>query len=158
MELKEALKEKLIENTGKVLVDSGGAYGRHYERNQDINFDKTPTVTLDFNFDCHTISVYHFLLENYELNEELQKNFDNYAQLEENKNTHWLELSNQWLQEQSEKDDNFDEISSQWYTYNWDNSLSQDIHGQDFNFDGDTHIICHLHNGCDARWGFLLLR
>ncbi len=37
----------LREDTGKSLLDSGGAYGRNYERNQKRAFEKQPASVLN---------------------------------------------------------------------------------------------------------------
>ena len=49
MDTKEVLKEMLTENTGIHLLDSGGVYGRHWERNQGRDFDNEPATLLKFN-------------------------------------------------------------------------------------------------------------
>ena len=43
---------------------------------------------------------------------------------------------------------------SQWYTYNWANDLSRDIHALTFDVDGETYIHAAKHVGHDARVGF----
>ena len=40
-ELKKKVIEMLQENTGRHMLDSGGAYGRHWERNQKNPSDIT---------------------------------------------------------------------------------------------------------------------
>ena len=42
------IAKMLIENTGVDMLDSGGAYGRHWQRNRKIaDFRKMPEITLD---------------------------------------------------------------------------------------------------------------
>ncbi len=42
------IAEMLKENTGRHMLDSGGAYGRHWERNQDKTFEDEPATILNF--------------------------------------------------------------------------------------------------------------
>jgi hypothetical protein len=41
------IKGMLKENTGKALCDSGGAYGRHWEKNQERDFDTEPKLKVE---------------------------------------------------------------------------------------------------------------
>ena len=36
---KEVIYQMLIESTGQHMLDSGGAYGRHWERNQKMSLE-----------------------------------------------------------------------------------------------------------------------
>ena len=45
----EVIADMLRENTGKHFLDSGGAYGRHWERNQDRDFSAEPYAEVEFN-------------------------------------------------------------------------------------------------------------
>ena len=38
-ELKQVVYSMITENTGRHMLDSGGAYGRHWERNQKLSLD-----------------------------------------------------------------------------------------------------------------------
>jgi len=77
----QVLIEMLKENTGKALCDSGDAYGRHWERNQDRDFLKEPEATVEFSVYNgglevdFTRNVFHFLKDRLEFNEELNSDF-----------------------------------------------------------------------------------
>lgn len=74
---KELLISMLKENTGKALGDSGGAYGRNWERNQDVDFESEPKITID-DYGI-TVSLYHYLSELLEVDDlaaELNKYVD----------------------------------------------------------------------------------
>ena len=45
-EIENVIIEMLKENTGEHFLDSGGAYGRHWEKNQDKNFKDVPVIML----------------------------------------------------------------------------------------------------------------
>ena len=62
---KEYITEMLKENTGEHFLDSGDAYGRNWETNQNKVFEDEPRVSYDIwgeeiNI---TVSVYHYLCE-----------------------------------------------------------------------------------------------
>ena len=73
----------LTENTGSHFLDSGGAYGRHWSRNQTRDFDAEPKVRAHFcsylresgerllELQAH-ISLYHWMKENLEFDAEMQ--------------------------------------------------------------------------------------
>lgn len=56
---REVIKAQLTENTGTHFLDSGGAYGRHWERNQDDPPWEHPAW--DVSRDFVTNNVYHFM-------------------------------------------------------------------------------------------------
>ena len=62
---KDVLQRMLKENTGVALMDSGGEYGRNWQRNQDIDFDSEPQSTFD-EYGV-TLNVYHWLIERVQL-------------------------------------------------------------------------------------------
>jgi len=57
----EVIKAQLTENTGRHLLDSGSAYGRHWEENQDNPPWEQPAYTV--NESWVTPNVFHYLLE-----------------------------------------------------------------------------------------------
>ena len=77
METKKIIFDMLVENTGAHFLDSGGAYGRHHERNAKKTFDDFNSEPEIF-YALHTwkdknnkkryeiertVSVFHFLSE-----------------------------------------------------------------------------------------------
>ena len=55
----EVIRSQLQENTGRHLLDSGGAYGRNWEENQDNPPWEQPEWNVDDSFVTH--NVYHYL-------------------------------------------------------------------------------------------------
>ena len=45
--MKDTIKSMLLENTGKHFLDSGGESGRHWQRNQQRDFDSEPPITIE---------------------------------------------------------------------------------------------------------------
>jgi hypothetical protein len=95
-----ALKEMLTENTGAAMLDSGGIYGRHWQRNQVRDFDAEPEVSLKFevyNKQLHiefTLNTYHWLKERLEYSEEMNTLFDGRfrQEVDEDDRKSWYEL------------------------------------------------------------------
>ena len=71
MTTREMVARMLCENTGRHMLDSGGHYGRNFERNEgrtvDV-WDNLPSVQLDPDGEL-TVNVYHYLVNNLEYND-----------------------------------------------------------------------------------------
>jgi hypothetical protein len=100
---KQVIAEMLKENTGRHFLDSGGAYGRNWERNQTREFDGEPYAKLEasvYRADedgengelelLTTLNVYHWLCERLEYDEALQTAFEAFADKPENEDSPWL--------------------------------------------------------------------
>jgi hypothetical protein len=163
MNTREKIASMLKENTGSHFLDSGGAYGRHWEHNQVRDFDQENPVSLDFNgFIDYTKNLYHFLTDNLEYNpdSELNQYWEELKEVKEYKDYHWLQLMElfpEWLH------DNHDIDLSGLYgegepftynTYNYDCNLSQVIQFLYFSYDGIDYVLLQIHNGCDVRGGY----
>ena len=146
----EKLNELLKENTGTHMLDSGGAYGRHWERNQDKTFENEPAVFIEF--DEYGIEVthnlYHWLSERLEYDEEMDKKFQDYACLPENEESSWFELVETFPETIGA--DDIETIN----TYNGEDALSQTIQYTRFVANDGTYIILQIHGGCDCRSGY----
>lgn len=168
---KKIIAGMLKENTGIAMMDSGGAYGRHWQRNQSRIFDTESSYTLKIDRYGieYTKNIYHFLTENLEYNARLTNNFNSFSS-KLDKYTSWFECLNQWFdlkikkgvitctsfygETAIDKNDSSDKIFCH-YTYNEENCLSQDYQYYLFGTDDDTEIIAlMIHGGCDARGGF----
>lgn len=152
-ETEKILIEMLCENTGKMLGDSGNAYGRQWERNR-TNGVKTGEQVCDFwEYDegielIPIIPIYDIFRRNLEYDEDCKKieeqieSIDDIEKLVEGNN------------------DKFEDIeywtgAEPYYTYGSDyNICSQDYIQALFTYEGEDYICISVHNGCDARWGF----
>lgn len=75
----EIITAMMKENTGVHMLDSGGVYGRNWERNQNFSFDNTKEVELsiDVNYGIEvTINVAHWMRNNLSYSETLNIIFD----------------------------------------------------------------------------------
>ena len=155
---KRKIIEMLCENTGTHICDSGGAYGRSWQRNRKRNFEEEEAVHLDIWKDEISISynIYHYLktfLEVTEESEALQKMFEEFCDRPENKDEYWLTNMEDF------RDENNDEsvYGSEWgitNTYNYENILSQILQYAVIGYDDKLFIILQVHGGCDARGGY----
>jgi hypothetical protein len=151
----ELAAQMLTENTGVSVVDSGGIYGRPWQRNQGKDFESEPSTTVDWQVYngrlqgyTASISLYHWLKLNFEPDAEMQ------AAIDADEDGTWFDTAEKIATEFSTERE--PEVT---YTYNspsdWD--LSQDIQFWEVYTDDDyepTHLIVMVHGGCDARWGF----
>jgi len=150
----------LKENTGRHFLDSGGAYERHWERNQGRDFlqEDSCFVSIRANDEGEpdeimvTFNLFHFLNAYLEYDEQCkkwEKAFFTFADSDERWLDAWPEVIESFM------------VKKQWedlggcYTYGQENILSQDIQfWQTHNAKGDNLLILQIHNGCDARSGF----
>ena len=153
------LDEMLKENTGRHMLDSGGAYGRHWERNQGRDFEKEEACVTSIHADedgtitelMVMFNLYHFLkahTDSDEVTELLQKQFDEFSQEDSNIEETWEDVQQAFC-----KKHNIDAKHS-YYTYNFETIISQDIIVAECETeDGEDFIFLRIHNGCDARGG-----
>lgn len=160
----------LTENTGRHLLDSGGAYGRNWERNQGLDFEAEPACSYSFSvYDGKlsvdaSISLYHWMLHNLEYDPEMQARLDLYA--EEHPNDSAYELTEGFADEEQQR------LNDEWgtdargfpntiNTYNDPDSwgLSQVLQFAAVAAEGSydaTHLIVQVHGGCDVRGGYTM--
>lgn len=150
----KVLIEMLTENTGCNMLDSGGAYGRNWERNQGRNFLAMPATTLEVNeYDGRgefmvTHNVFHWLRERVTYDAKLDARFKRFANKPSNADKHWLELAEEFAD--SVGDGNTQTVN----TYNGDDLLSQTLQYTTFETDNGYFILLQIHGGCDVRGGY----
>jgi hypothetical protein len=147
----------LRENTGKHFLDSGGAYGRNFERNKaktirDFANEPEESYTYDGNYLYRTVSVYHFLskLELDKLAVEFNKRNVREDNWNANADVYGVgEKTWEWLTNRNDV-----EVERTFNTYNGDSDLSQIIQGSYLKINGDGYYLIQIHGGCDARGGY----
>jgi len=159
-ETERIIAEMLWENTGVHILDSGGAYGRHWQENRQIkDFRELPEVEVEVWKDGEVlahVNVFHYLttfLERTKECEELEKMLYEFAEREENRDLSWLGV----MEEFGEKV--LEPLGYHVYpttnTYNYENLLSQGLQYIIFESeDGESYIMLQIHNGCDVRGGY----
>ena len=157
MRTHELIHSMLTENTGSHMCDSGGAYGRHHERNanktiEDFEKESEEQIIVGKYGLERTVSVYHFLnglyLDDicYEFNElntnpnNWEADFDGYGASKEA----WNYLES-----------NFDvEVERSFNTYNGESDLSQTLQASSLTISGREYFLIQIHGGCDVRGGY----
>jgi hypothetical protein len=160
MNAQELIYNMLTENTGSHMLDSGGAYGRNWERNQVKtieDFENEPeevyTYSKSWNELSRTVSVYHYLsqLETDEICDQF-----NAMPCEDWNAEHVYGVSTkqwEWLTESLPSL----EVTATFNTYNWDSDLSQILQGswvQGYRPRTRRYLLLQIHGGCDARGGY----
>lgn len=149
----------LTENTGSNMLDSGGAYGRHHERNRKKTlkqFKAEPEAwaylsNRDGSLEISaTINVFHYLAKHLDLD-------DTCDQFNRKKVRDWKaeELYGVSFENEAWLKDRFS-IGDTKNTYNWGNNLSQTLQYVELEHleSGDTYILLQVHGGCDIRGGY----
>lgn len=152
------IENMLKENAGEHPLDTGGAYGRHWQRNQGVDFSKQPEVEVDCKWMDEgdridfTVSLYHFLINNL-TSDELTDEFNSRFDAMDDWDGYGCGLSidaSKWLSDCF--DLNGSDLSDGWYnSYNGESNLSQVIQ---FRYIGNSYVILQVHNGCDVRGGY----
>lgn len=150
------LTEMFTENTGKHMLDSGGAYGRNWERNQGVtaeSFSAAPSATWERN-GWVTLDAWHFLNDRLEFTKtaEVLTRLMHVWELNDYENRNLYSLADQetCLEQIGAT------VGNSWNTYNWDNLLSQTLQGMDFELMGQSFTLLQVHGGCDVRGGYTL--
>jgi hypothetical protein len=152
------------ENTGASILDSGGAYGRAWQRNLTVDFSARPIATVEFSVArwhgkdeldvCPTIDLFHYLTSRLEYDRALTRQFRKFANLPENREDYDLanmEAFPAWIADKRGED------ASEVYTgnsYNEDNYLSGTVQFTCFTLDNEEYVLLQIHGGCDVRGGY----
>ena len=160
MKTNELIYSMLVENTGSHMCDSGGAYGRHHERNASKtieDFEKEPEEEIivgKYGLE-RNVSVYHYLngmcLDNIcrEFNE-LNTNPDDWEADDEDGYLYGVSRE-AWDYLKC----SFDvEIERGFNTYNGDSDLSQTLQGSTLTINDEYYYLIQIHGGCDVRGGY----
>jgi len=158
----EVIARMLKQNTGRVLVDSGDYYGRHFEQNQDRDFEKEPEAVLHVERPRHegerlecwpVFSVYHWLKDRLEYNADLDERYRYYCgRMAYNFSLHSAE---RFVEDREGKGIYGDGGPVTVNTHNGEDLLSQTVQFVYWtDGEGDAHVLLQIHNGCDVRWGY----
>jgi hypothetical protein len=148
----------MTENTGRHFLDSGGIYGRNWERNQlrtirDFMSQEVEELTYNVGEDYfyRTVNVFPWLCQMYELDDICDK-----FNRRNNKCKDWdgefygtSKRAYDWLM------NTYDPEEVRTYnTYNGESDLSQVLQGTKLLIDGETYHLIQVHGGCDVRGGY----
>lgn len=149
----EVLAAMLTENTGRHMLDSGDAYGRHWQRNRGIDVESwlnRPTASWGYKGEYYTLDVFHWLLTRLQFEPELQAEFDIFDQ--ERPDDGWLQVMDEFCEHK------WPELTRECInSYNHEDALSQVIQftgvfGDDY--PDHQYVLLQIHGGCDVRGGY----
>lgn len=147
----------LTENTGKHFLDSGYAYGRHWQKNQtrtieDFTAESEATLYIskyENKLEAEvSISLFHYLSENLEI-DNICRTFN--AIPCENWDSDMFGVSKEGKDYLESLDAT---ISGDFNSYNGESVLSQVIQYTILDIDGDDYVALQVHGGCDIRGGY----
>lgn len=178
----QAIAEQLTEGTGRALCDSGGAYGRNWQRNQKAveltggdavkHFEGLDESTVQFDIYKHgkevnewqpeiavTHNVYHFLKDRLHYSPAEDEKFLAFAELPENKDESWLANMEAYVENRLTEDNSHREPRCV-NTYNGEDLVSQVLQFTEYTaeetesqFEVD-YVLLQIHQGCDVRGGY----
>ena len=156
MTTKEIIYNMLTENTGSHMLDSGGAYGRNWERNQVKtieDFENEPEETYIYAKQwtelSRTVSVFHYLSQ---LDtDEICDHFNSMPCNDWDAEDVYGVSAEQWDWLNTMGDV---QVLNTFNTYNWDSDLSQVIQGSWLEINGEQYLLLQIHGGCDIRGGY----
>jgi hypothetical protein len=145
MDTNEVLQAMMTENTGRHMLDSGGAYGRNWERNQGIDFEDEPEATWNGG---PTVNVYHWLKERVSYAPVMDRLFHIFS----------ADSDESWYQDmqgfaEAMSDDKYEGVWG-YNTYNGECLLSQTLQWTAFTHDSEYYILLQVHGGADVRGGY----
>lgn len=161
----QQLLEMLTENTGRSMLDSGGAYGRNWERNQGRDFEAEPATTLDVswnhegaNFEPNvTHNVYHWLKERLSFAPDMNAMFEAFAE-PRRADEYELSIIEDWCKILGATGLYGHGDPMTVNTYNGECLLSQVLQYVYFELDGTAYVALQIHGGCDVRGGYTNVR
>lgn len=161
---REVIAAMLKENTGRHFLDSDGAYGRNWERNQTRDFDAEPHAKLTVRGGRYpevdvTFNTYHWLCDRLEFAADWQEEFDAFAAQPEQQDEGWLAVMEAFMDRLKEQGREVAGIYGDGdhltiNTYNDDCCLSQTLQFVYATVDGEEFVLLQIHGGCDVRGGY----
>ena len=152
------LAAQFTEDTGRHMLDSGGAYGRGFERRAGMtaeHFLAVPQVTIeDIGFHPYpSVSTFHLLLKHFEHTRraaDLTAEFRAYVAATPDGDAYYNSADSveEWLDALGVTDYRGDN------TYNYDTYLDGVVQYVAFILDGDHYVALSTHNGADVRGGY----
>lgn len=156
------------ENTGASILDSGGTYGRAWQRNLERDFaqeggktgatirgdvyrDHDGKARLDLDV---TIDLFTYLASRLEYDRALTGQFRKFAALERNAHKSDYELMPRFAQWIAGKRGVKYESHGGDNSYNQDNYLSGTVQYEVFSLDSENYVLLQIHGGCDVRGGY----
>jgi len=152
----ESLAAQFTEDTGRHILDSGGAYGRGFERLAGMtaaDFEALPAVTVDPEYGDVSVSLFHVLRQHLSVTPdtvELTRRFRAYVESTPKGEAYYnsadsVEEFLDGIGAERSRTDN---------TYNYETLADGVVQYVEFTLDADQYIALSTHNGADVRGGY----
>ena len=162
------LKQMMLENTGRHILDSGGMGGRRWERMRlfkDLDWMKaTRTATTVEKYSRNgeynvyiTKNTYLFLLEWITYEREGDRSFHAFCNSEEHKTESYYSNMSSYIElirEFCDENNIAFESYKGYNTYNGESCLDTTLQWEHFRVKNQDYIILQTHNGADVRGGY----
>jgi hypothetical protein len=161
----KVLVTMMRDNTGASILDSGGAYGRAWQRALKEDFGKRERATVEGRVSRYngktelcldvSIDLFSYLAEKLTYDRAMTRQFEKFSKLPENENDHWLGLMRafpEWIADK--RDARLGEHSGVENSYNHDCYLSGTIQFAFFELNHEAYCLLQIHGGCDVRGGY----
>lgn len=154
----ERLIAMFTENTGKSFLDSGDAYGRHWERNQNRTPEEwlnrhSAIVETDYGLNVE-IDLFKWLRDRVELTptaELLQQQWEEWVKADPERDVFSCASMEDWANEITNSHEGEPSLGN---SYNWENLLNQVIQYVPFTWNETHFVLLQIHGGCDVRGGY----
>lgn len=159
MSTAEALHRQWLEPTGRHMLDSGGAYGRNWERNQgkplEAWTEAPPVSVTEWGVSINTLRYLSEHLNYSKRSEELTKQFRAYVERMPEGDAYYNSTWSlqEWLELLADRGSLVENVEG-FNTYNWENMLDSTLQGVEFDLDGVAYVALSYHGGCDVRGGY----
>ena len=142
-------------NSGTHMLDSGGAYGRHWQKPAIARKDNPAVIDVWRDEITGTIETAHFLAEHLEVDSDVQTQFDTWAADQDGS---WFELSERFATEvlglvQRGRDNVYNQDNDLTQVFIWEVYTPEDD-GRDWIYADDALTVIFVHTGCDVRGGY----
>jgi hypothetical protein len=150
--------DMLTENTGSHFLDSGMDDGRHWQQNQKKtleDFKNEPYCTIDSKYGDSSISLFHYMNQYLDFEEELTNHFEEFAVAYPEEP--YRAIIQEWLDELGidGEGDFYSDARWDFNTYNFDLWwVNQTLQGSFFGMNGKEFLIVQVHGGADVRGGY----
>jgi len=144
----EIVASMMVENTGSSILDSGGAYGRHWQENQGLDVEfwtNSPRVVVDGRWGDVTLSTFHHLVETLDYAPKLDAMYQAFSK--DSEESHLVDIAE--FIETIGATECFRDNS-----YNHESNLSQVIQYTVFSTPNNLYVALQVHGGADVRGGY----
>lgn len=161
----QALTAMFKENTGAHFLDSGRAYGRHWQENQKVDdFTARPSAAMQCHLDrkhClwidFTVDAFHFLNSRVDYCKDAQALDAEWREYcRRHRSSGYPELMLDFIEVQGGRCPLGGESPTIVNTYNGDSALSQVLQFVTWHDPQayESYVLLQVHNGCDVRGGY----